>query len=110
MNMTKINHTDFTHPVSDKWLSMPEQDRLNYVRAFLGGYKEYADIEAQSASDNGHVVLRIEETIPANFRGLFLLELETRIKNELDMGITIWLEPVGDKSKLRQLRGVEVKT
>ena len=42
-----------------------------------------------------------------NKRGLFLLELEERLKSAIDKGITIWLEPVGDKSKLRQLRGIK---
>ena len=37
-----------------------------------------------------------------------LLELEEKLKNELDEGITIWLEPVGDKSKLRNLRGINI--
>ena len=27
----------------------------------------------------------------------------------IDNGITVWLEPVGDKSKLRNLRGIEIK-
>ena len=108
--MAKINHTDFTYQVSYKWLSMNTDDRIDKIRAFLNEYPDYSMIEVQDAFDNGHVVLRIEETIPANIRGLFLLELEGRIKKELDEGITIWLEPVGDKSKLRQLRGVEVKT
>ena len=93
--MAKINHTDFTYQVSYKWLSMNTDDRTDK----LGLSKEYPDysmIEVQDAFDNGHVVLRIEETIPANIPGLFLLELED-VLEELDEGITIWLEPVGDK-------------
>ena len=27
-----------------------------------------------------------------------------------DKGITVWCEPIGDKSKLRKLRGIEIKT
>ena len=27
-----------------------------------------------------------------------------------DLGLTIWCEPVGDKSKLRKLRGIEINT
>ena len=48
--------------------------------------------------------------MPANERGLFLLELEEKLKLAVDQGITVWCEPVGDKSKLRNLRGVEIKT
>ena len=38
-----------------------------------------------------------------------LLELEEMLKNFVDKSITIWLEPVGDKSKLRNLRGIKFK-
>ena len=36
-----------------------------------------------------------------------LLELEEKLKSVLDKGISLWLEPVGDKSKLRNLRGIK---
>lgn len=107
--MAKIQHTDFTWQVSEKWTSKTVEERIQDVRQFLRSHKKYNAIEVQSAFDNGHVVLRIEESMPANQRGLFLLELEEKIKQQVDVGITIWLEPVGDKSKLRQLRGVQVK-
>ena len=32
------------------------------------------------------------------------------LKNSIEKSITIWLEPVGDKSKLRMLRGIEIKS
>jgi len=56
------------------------------------------------------VVLRIEHTTPSNTRGLLLLDLESKLKASIDKGLTIWLEPVGDKSKLRNLRGVTIKS
>ena len=31
------------------------------------------------------------------------------MKESVDNAITIWLEPVGDKSKLRNLRGIKIK-
>ena len=39
----------------------------------------------------------------------FLLNLEERLKNNIDKGLTVWFEPVGDKSKLRNLRGIKIK-
>ena len=66
--MAKINHTDFTYQVSYKWLSMNTDDRTDKIRAFLKEYPDYSMIEVQDAFDNGYVVLRIEETIPANIR------------------------------------------
>ena len=38
-----------------------------------------------------------------------LLDLEEKIKASIDQGITVWCEPVGDKSVLRKLRGFEIK-
>jgi hypothetical protein len=40
---------------------------------------------------------------------MMLLDLENEIKKDIDHGITVWLEPVGDKSKLRNLRGIKIK-
>ena len=59
---------------------------------------------------NGQIVIKINKSIPSNERGLFLLELEEKIKYNIDRGITIWCEPVGDKSALRKLRGVKIKS
>jgi phage-related protein len=108
--MTRINHTNHTLAVTEKWLSASTNERKAEISNFLSTHESYKSFDVQDAFDNGHVVLRIEESIPANKRGLFLLELEQKIKQAVDIGITIWLEPVGDKSKLRQLRGVEVKS
>ena len=63
--------------------------------------------EAVQAPNNGQIVLKIERAIPANERGLLLLELEERLKSSVDKGITVWCEPIGDKSKLRNLRGIK---
>ena len=108
--MTNFDQLEFTYRVTEAWVKGSVEDRLNHVRFCLRGYKSYENILVQDATDSGHVILRIEETIPANKRGLFLLELEERLKAEVDIGLPVWLEPVGDKSKLRQLRGVGVKS
>jgi len=52
----------------------------------------------------------IERSISASIRGTMLLDLEQVLKNSIDKGITVWLVPVGDKSKLRNLRGIQIKT
>ena len=30
------------------------------------------------------------------------------MKSELDIGLTLWLDPMGDKNTLRNLRGIEI--
>lgn len=94
---------------SDEWLNKPEKDRINLIEIKLKENKIYEDFKVIEASKNGNVILRIEQNISPNTRGPLLLDLESLLKNSLEKSITIWLEPVGDKSKLRKLRGIEIK-
>ena len=50
----------------------------------------------------------INNSINVNERGTFLLNLEENLKCKIDNGINIWHEAIGDKSSLRNLRGIEV--
>lgn len=108
--MKEFNELYDTILPSESWKLMHESERRRRVVEFLSSNPLFADFECLDLFDNGHVILRIERNIPANERGLFLLELEAELKCHVEQGITVWLEPVGDKSKLRQLRGVEIKT
>ena len=67
----------------------------------------YSGFEVVEAPDNGQIILKIERALLAKERGILLLELEEKLKSALDKGISVWLEPVGDKSKLRNLRGIK---
>jgi hypothetical protein len=98
-----------TPQTNDDWIKMSEMERIEIISKELKKNILYKDFEVTKAPKNGQVVLKIERIVPANERGLFLLELEEKLKLAVDQGITIWCEPVGDKSKLRNLRGVEIK-
>lgn len=91
------------------WLNSSEDERKNLIKSKLKETKEFEDFEVIEAKNNGNVTLRIERNIPPNIRGPLLLDLESSLKNAIEKSITIWLEPVGDKSKLRKLRGIEIK-
>ena len=99
-----------TPQTSTKWLSASEKSRKAMVENELKKNKLYKDFEIIKVPDNGQIVIKINKSIPSNKRGLFLLELEEKIKYNIDRGITIWCEPVGDKSALRKLRGVKIKS
>ena len=105
--MRKNFSKDITPETSDEWKKKSINNRLNIIYEELKKDYAYKDFEVIDAPDNGQIVLKIERKISANERGLFLLKLEERLKSVIDKGITIWLEPVGDKSKLRQLRGIK---
>ena len=107
----KNNFSKYKTPETNQdWVNRQEKERIEIIYRQLQKEEIYRDFEVTKAQKNGQVVLKIEHTIPANERGLFLLELEEKLKSSIDQGITIWCEPVGDKSKLRKLRGVEIKT
>lgn len=105
----KINQDNDTYEVSERWIHLSEQDRISEITAILKNSEASSNFVVEQATGNGFVVLRIEENLNAATRGLFLLDLEEKLKQQIDYGITLWLQPVGDKSKLRQLRGVEVR-
>ena len=92
---------------SEKWKNLSEDSRIEIIAEELKKNKLYKDFEVISAPENGKIVLKIEKAIPSNVRGLMLLELEAKLKSAIDEGISVWLEPVGDKSKLRNLRGIK---
>ena len=109
--MHKKNFSNLTTPItSQDWKRESEENRIKSVSKELKKNILYKDFEVIKAPDNGQIVLKIERIIPANERGLLLLELEGMLKSAVDKGITVWCEPVGDKSKLRQLRGVKIIT
>ena len=108
--MKNFFFTEQTPVPSVNWKNNTEEERIKLISAELKKNTLYEEFEVTSAPENGQIVLRIEKNIPANERGLFLLELEESLKSTVDKGITVWCEPVGDKSKLRNLRGIEIKS
>ena len=44
--------------------------------------------------------------LPFKQKRTVTLDLEEILKANIDKGLTVWFEPVGDKSKLRKLRGI----
>ena len=68
------------------------------------------DFEVFKTPDNGQIVLKASEPIPSNKRGEILLDLEDHLKQNIDKGLTVWFEPIGDKSKLRNLRGIKFQS
>ena len=95
---------------SEDWLNKSEEDRKTIINLELNKSELYKNFKVIKALDNGQIVFKIEKIIHANERGLLLLELEERLKSKIDKGITVWCEPIGDKSKLRKLRGIKINT
>ena len=93
------------------WTSNPEIHRIEAVKNSLKSFKhELTDyLEPVSAKLNGQVSFRLTHELNVAVRVDFLLDAEEHLKAVLDQGITLWLEPMKDRSSLRRLRGVEIK-
>jgi hypothetical protein len=111
--MTKYISKEFANKkspiVGEEWKNNTNEERISLVQKEIMKNENYKNFITIKADINGQVVIKIEELIPASKRGVLLLELEKKLKNNIDAGITVWLEPVGDKSKLRNLRGISFK-
>ena len=94
---------------SDNWKQLSNEKRIELISEELKK-KNLEKFEVFEVSDNGNIVLKVLEPIPSNIRGMLLLDLEDQLKSNIDKGLTAWLEPVGDKSKLRNLRGIVFKS
>ncbi|WP_440675426.1 hypothetical protein [Candidatus Pelagibacter sp. HIMB1593] len=99
-----------TPSTGKEWKTKSESQRIKIISNFLKSNVVYKEFLVMKAPDNGQIVIRIDHLIPSNKRGVLLLDLENELKKNIDEGITIWCEPVGDKSKLRKLRGVVIKS
>ena len=56
-----------------------------------------------------HVIVSVQAGLPTPQRGKLLLDTERQLRNELDRELEVFLEPMGDLSKLRQqLRGISL--
>ena len=56
------------------------------------------------------VFIELNKAVPANERGTLLLDFEKILNENIDEGLNVWCEPIGDKSSLRNLRGIEIKS
>ena len=91
------------------WISLSDQNKKKLVSSEILNSKLLDEFEVITTDKSGNVILKIEKSIPARERGILLLKVEKILKEKIDDALVIWLEPVGDKSKLRNLRGIEIK-
>ena len=87
-----------------------KKKRINKVQEFLKIERIDESLKIVKVPSNGQLEFELLKDYSASERGPFLLEVEKKIKDFIDIGLTIWCVPVGDKSKLRKLRGLTIKT
>ena len=98
-----------TPEVKDPWRAMDYAERKSAIIEVIQ-FKECQVCEVVSIKNDGQVIIRFTEPVAVSKRGLLLLDLEAALKSDIDQGITVWVEALGDKNSLRNLRGIEVKS
>lgn len=111
MNNNLCYATTDTPTPAQTWCQLSDDERLalvnNAVHANIASLSKILVITETKL--DGQVIIRLLEPVPAGKRGTLLLDLEAFLKETIDSGLVVWLEPFGDRSSLRNLRGIEVK-
>jgi len=96
----------------DAWRQLSDVDRLALVKNNVDTKMPSLSsiIVIVEAKQDGQIIVKLLEPLTADKRGTLLLDLEEFLKGSLDPGLVVWLESLGDRSSLRNLRGIEVKS
>ena len=108
--MKKEFTSEKTQTVTNFWTDLSDDKRRDLVNKELRKDESLNEFEVYQTLNDGQIVFKVSKTIPSNKRGEILLDLEDKLKKNIDIGLTVWFEPVGDKSKLRNLRGVKISS
>lgn len=106
--MTEFCDAETPHPAKH-WIEMDDVGRLDLVVKVTEASDFTAVVKPVSAFPSGFVYVELTSPLRAADRGLRLRAYEALLKSSIDESLTVWCEPVGDKSALRKLRGIEVK-
>ena len=90
---------------SATWPEFTDEARMAAVRLRVG---EYGYFEVVHARASGETILRINKQMNAAQRGQELRKVERDLRMSIDPSITIYLEPMLDKNRVR-FRGVKIK-
>jgi hypothetical protein len=101
---------DVETPLPTKqWTEVGNGRRLELVVKVTEASGFKGIVRPVSALPTGFVYVDLISPLRAADRGIKLREYEALLKSSIDESLTVWCEPVGDKSALRKLRGIEVK-
>ena len=99
-----------TLTTTDFWRDLTEEKKKELINKEIAKDETLREFEVHKVFNDGQIVFHLTKTITSSIRGTLLLDLEDRLKKNIDIGLTVWLEPVGDKSKLRNLRGIKINS
>lgn len=109
MNLKEISFAQ-TPTCGMNWVELNDASRELLVTQLIEKHPAWAAImQVHRVQRDGQVIVKFLVPVGAQQRGTLLLDFEACLKQHLDVGLTVWLEPLEDRSSLRRLRGIEVK-
>ena len=108
--MMKLDANAETPVTQTTWKLMPDIERINLLNEQLGKKQDYMSISINKTTESGQVLVTLDGKFTASKRGIYLLDFERYLKDNVDQGISVWCETIGDKNSLRNLRGIQIKS
>ena len=110
--MINLKYAETTTPSpGPAWRQLSDAERLTLVTSTMRA--ETVDssnvIVVTAAKQDGQIIVNFRVPIPATKRGTLVLDFEASLNEAIDPGLVVWLEPLGDRNSLRNLRGIDVK-
>lgn len=95
--------------VGEHYENLSDEEKKKKIREELR-LNDLEDVfKVSSLGKDGYIFVELLQELGAERRGSALLDLEIILKENIDQGITVWCEPLGDKNSLRKLRGITIK-
>jgi hypothetical protein len=108
--MLKIDANAETPVTQTTWKLMPDIERIKLLNKQIGKQQDYMSISINKTTESGQVLVTLDGKFTASKRGIYLLDFERYLKDNVDQGISVWCEAIGDKNSLRNLRGIQIKS
>ena len=108
--MMKIDANADTPITQKTWKLMSEIERIKLLNKQIGKKQDYKSISINKTTESGQVLVTLDGKFTASKRGIYLLDFERYLKDNIDQGINVWCETIGDKNSLRNLRGIQIKS
>ena len=108
--MMKIDANAEAPVTQTTWKLMPDIERIKLLNKQMVKNQDYMRISIKKTLENGQVLVSLDSKFSASERGVYLLDFERYLKDNVDQGISVWCETIGDKNSLRNLRGIQIKS
>lgn len=109
MNSPYVNNSASCPTVKEYYQRLTDEEKKKKISEEMRLSNLDQVFRVSSLGKDGYVFVELLQEYGADRRGTALLDLELILKKNIDQGITVWCEPLGDKNSLRKLRGITIR-